>query len=125
MADAVGLSIEATRFTGVLLGRSAVTRQSVPTLYGHRSPEVGVPSENPTINERGLVITDFVERVATRSPWSQPTGPSTAAKCWFPTRCALLFTLTVETHRPRLIPPVPPIPTIPGLPPLVPRQGGQ
>jgi hypothetical protein len=47
----------------VLLGGPAVTRQSVLTLYGHRSPEVGVPSENGHINERGLVITDFVDRV--------------------------------------------------------------
>src|ERR1700741_4841652 len=62
MAQAVGLSVGATRFTGVLLGRPALTRQSVLTLYGHRAPEVGVPSENPNINERGLVITGFVDR---------------------------------------------------------------
>lgn len=63
MAQAVGLSVGATRFTGVLLGRPALTRQSVLTLYGHRAPEVGVPSENPNVNERGLVITGFVDRV--------------------------------------------------------------
>src|SRR6185369_13320333 len=26
-------------------------------------PEVGVPSENPNLDERGLIITDFVDRV--------------------------------------------------------------
>src|SRR5271166_3946274 len=62
MAEAVGLSIGATRFAGVRLGRPPVTRQSVLTLYRHRAPELGVPSENPNINEGGLVITDFVER---------------------------------------------------------------
>jgi hypothetical protein len=35
----------------------------VLTLYPHRPPEVGVPSENPNLNERGLIITDFVDRV--------------------------------------------------------------
>lgn len=63
MAEAVGLSIGATKFTGVVTGRSAVTRQSVLTLYRHRAAELGLPSENPNINERGLVVTDFVERV--------------------------------------------------------------
>jgi hypothetical protein len=35
----------------------------VVTLYPHRPPEVGVPSENPNLTERGLIITDFVDRV--------------------------------------------------------------
>ncbi len=64
MAQPTGLSIGATRFAGVQLGRAAVTRQSVLTLYGHRSPEVGVPGENPNVGtEPGLVVTGFVERV--------------------------------------------------------------
>ncbi len=33
------------------------------TLYQHRPPEVGVPSENPRLDEPGVVITDFVDRV--------------------------------------------------------------
>jgi actin-like ATPase involved in cell morphogenesis len=32
-------------------------------LYRQRPPEVGVPSENPMLNEPGLVVTDFVDRV--------------------------------------------------------------
>ena len=46
-----------------MVGRTAVTRSPVLTLYPHRPPEVGVPSENPNLNERGLIITDFVDRV--------------------------------------------------------------
>src|ERR1700743_2963785 len=33
------------------------------TLCGQPPPEVGVPSENPMLNEPGLVISDFVDRV--------------------------------------------------------------
>ncbi|MDT5071949.1 MAG: hypothetical protein QOH82_1269 [Mycobacterium sp.] len=45
------------------VGRSAATRSPVLTLYPHRAAEVGVPSENPNLAERGLIITDFVDRV--------------------------------------------------------------
>jgi actin-like ATPase involved in cell morphogenesis len=63
MADGVGLSVGATNLTAVVVGRTAVTRSPVVTLYPHRPPEVGVPSENPNLTERGLIITDFVDRV--------------------------------------------------------------
>lgn len=63
MADGLGLSVGATNLAAVVVGRTAVTRSPVVTLYPHRPPEVGVPSENPNLNERGLVITDFTERV--------------------------------------------------------------
>ncbi|MBV8928784.1 MAG: Hsp70 family protein, partial [Mycobacteriaceae bacterium] len=63
MAEALGLSVGATNMSGVVLRRSAVTRQSVITLYRHRPPEIGVPSENPGLTEPGLVITGFVDRV--------------------------------------------------------------
>src|ERR1700678_1134559 len=66
MADgqgsALGLSIGATNLAAVTADR-AVTRKPVLTLYGQRPPEVGVPSENPKLDEPGLVITDFVNRV--------------------------------------------------------------
>jgi actin-like ATPase involved in cell morphogenesis len=66
MADggrsALGLSIGATNLAAVTADR-AVTRRTVLTLYRQRSPEVGVPSENPKLNEPGLVITGFVDRV--------------------------------------------------------------
>jgi actin-like ATPase involved in cell morphogenesis len=65
MADGVGLSVGATNLTAVVVGRAAVTRSAVVTLFPNRPPEVGVPSENPQLNsnERGLIFTDFVDRV--------------------------------------------------------------
>jgi hypothetical protein len=63
MSDGVGLSVGATNLVAVVVGRAAVTRSPVVTLYPHRPPEVGVPSENPNLVERGLIITDFVDRV--------------------------------------------------------------
>ena len=66
MADggpsALGLSIGATNLAAVTADR-AVTRRPLLTLYRQRPPEVGVPSENPKLNEPGLVITGFVDRV--------------------------------------------------------------
>ncbi|EUA65771.1 proline rich domain protein [Mycobacterium xenopi 4042] len=58
----MGLSIGATNLAAVTAER-AVTRKPVLTLYQGRSPEVGVPAENPNLTEPGLVITDFVDRV--------------------------------------------------------------
>lgn len=63
MADGLGLSVGATNLTAVVVDRTALRRSPVLTLYPHRPPEVGVPGENPNLTERGLVITDFVERV--------------------------------------------------------------
>ncbi|BBX62064.1 hypothetical protein MSAS_12380 [Mycobacterium saskatchewanense] len=66
MADgatpALGLSIGATNLA-VVTAENAVLRKPVLTLYRERPPEVGVPSENPRLDEPGLVITDFVDRV--------------------------------------------------------------
>ncbi|OBA78134.1 hypothetical protein A9W99_04020 [Mycobacterium sp. 1164966.3] len=59
---ALGLSIGATNLAAVTLDH-AVTRRPVLTLYRQRPPEVGVPSENPRLDESGLVISDFVDRV--------------------------------------------------------------
>ncbi|WP_193048478.1 Hsp70 family protein [Mycolicibacterium baixiangningiae] len=63
MPDGIGLSLGATTLSAVVVGRAAVRRTPVLTLFAHRPPEVGVPSENPRLDERGLVITDFVDRV--------------------------------------------------------------
>ena len=63
MSDGVGLSVGATNLVAVVVGRAAVTRSPVVTLYPHRPPEVGLPSQNPNLTERGLIITDFVDRV--------------------------------------------------------------
>src|SRR5258705_8560591 len=64
MSDGVGLSVGASNLAAVIVRRTAVTRSPVVTLYPHRPPEVGVPSENPHLTERGLIITDFVDRVS-------------------------------------------------------------
>ncbi|MBJ7340673.1 Hsp70 family protein [Mycolicibacterium sp.] len=63
MADGIGLSVGATALRAVAVGRSAVTRSPVLTRFPHRPAEVGLPSENPNLTERGLIITDFVDRV--------------------------------------------------------------
>ncbi len=66
MADgersALGLSIGATNLAAVTADR-AVTRKPVLTLFRQRPAEVGIPSENPKLNEPGLVISDFVDQV--------------------------------------------------------------
>ncbi|UXA05052.1 Hsp70 family protein [Mycobacterium sp. SMC-2] len=67
MADgagtALGLSIGATNLAAVAAGR-AITRKPVLTLYPERAPEVGIPAENPRLNQPGLVMTGFVNRVS-------------------------------------------------------------
>jgi len=59
---ALGLSIGSTNLAAVTADH-AVTRKPVLTLFRQRPPEVGVPSENPRLDEPGLVVTDFVDRV--------------------------------------------------------------
>jgi molecular chaperone DnaK (HSP70) len=56
------LSIGATNLAAVTAD-VALMRKPVLTLYRQRPPEVGVPSENPRLDEPGLVITNFVDRV--------------------------------------------------------------
>ena len=94
MADGVGLSVGATNLTAVALGRTAVTRSAVVTIFPNRPPEVGLPSENPRLNpdERGLIITDFIDRVGDPVDIVAPDGTRTAARCCSPTRCARCFT---------------------------------
>ncbi|KAB7755343.1 hypothetical protein MPHL21000_13225 [Mycolicibacterium phlei DSM 43239 = CCUG 21000] len=57
------MSVGATTLAAVVVGRAAVTRSPVLTRFPHRPPEVGVPSENRNLNEPGLILTDFVDRV--------------------------------------------------------------
>ena len=51
MASGVGLSVGATNLAAVVVGSTVMTRTPVLTLFGHRSPEVGIPSENPNLDE--------------------------------------------------------------------------
>lgn len=59
---ALGLSIGATNLAAVT-GDHAVTRKPVLTLYRERPPEVGLPAENPRLDQPGLVMTGFVNRI--------------------------------------------------------------
>lgn len=43
MPDGIGLSIGATAMAAVVVGRAAVRRTPVLTVFGHRPPEIGVP----------------------------------------------------------------------------------
>ena len=76
---ALGLSIGSTYLAAVTADH-AITRKPVLTLFRQRPPEVGVPSENPRLDEPGLVITDFVDRVGTRSESWRPTARCIAAR---------------------------------------------
>lgn len=67
LGPALGMSIGATNLAAVTSDR-AVTRKPVLTLFEHRPPEVGVPSENPLLDGYGLAITDFVDRIADPAP---------------------------------------------------------
>lgn len=58
----LGLSIGATNLAAVT-AEFAITRRPVLTLFRQRPPEVGVPSENPRLDEPGLVMGGFVDRV--------------------------------------------------------------
>lgn len=61
--SALGLGVGTTNLVAMRDGRPAATRKAVVTLYPNRSPEVGVPGENPNLQQPGLVLTSFVERV--------------------------------------------------------------
>jgi hypothetical protein len=68
MSDSLGLSIGMTNLVAARIGRAPVMRRSVLTLLSDRTPEVGVPSENPNLNQPGLVLSGFVERVGDPVP---------------------------------------------------------
>lgn len=55
-------------------------RSAVLTRYPNRASEVGVPSENPNLAERGLILTDFVDRVGDPVPMIAPDGSSHRAE---------------------------------------------
>src|SRR3954447_27050050 len=68
MNDSLGLSIGMTNLVAARIGRPPVMRRSVLTLFNDRAPEVGVPGENPNLNQPGLVLSGFVERVGDPVP---------------------------------------------------------
>ncbi|MGV0624876.1 Hsp70 family protein [Mycolicibacter minnesotensis] len=64
---AMGLSVGATTLAAVTADR-AITRRPVLTLFRDRPSQIGVPSENSELHDRGLVVTDFVDRVGGGTP---------------------------------------------------------
>ena len=68
MSDSLGLSIGMTNLVAARIGRAPVMRRSVLTLFNDRAPEVGVPGENLNLNQPGLVLSGFVERVGDPVP---------------------------------------------------------
>src|ERR1700756_2422661 len=74
MTNSLGLSIGITNLVAARVGAPPVSRRAVLTLYPHRAPEVGVPSENPNLTEPGVVLSGFVERVGDPVPLVAPDG---------------------------------------------------
>jgi actin-like ATPase involved in cell morphogenesis len=68
MTESLGLSIGVANLVAARVGSAAVSRKSVLTIFDNRSGEVGLPAENPNLNEPGLVMRGFVERVGDGSP---------------------------------------------------------
>ena len=68
MAESVGLAIGTRNLVAAPAAGMPVVRRAVLTLFGHRPAEVGLPSENPALTERGLVLTGFVDRVGDPVP---------------------------------------------------------
>jgi hypothetical protein len=74
MSDPLGLSIGVANLRAARVGGAPMTRRAVLTLFGHRPPEVGVPEENPNLNEPGLVLRGFIERIGDPAPFVAPDG---------------------------------------------------
>ena len=63
MYDPLGLSIGTTNLVAARNGTPPVTRRAVLTLYPHCAPKIGVPEENPSLTEPGMLMSGFVERI--------------------------------------------------------------
>lgn len=93
MADGIGLSIGATELAAVAVGRAAVRRSAILTLSDHHPPQVGDPGERA--EERGLVLTGFVDRVGDPVPLVAADGSTHQGGALTADALrALLYTLT-------------------------------
>ncbi|MCV7416884.1 Hsp70 family protein [Mycolicibacterium litorale] len=68
MTEPLGLSIGMTNLVAARVGRPPVIRRAILTLFSDRAPEVGVPAENPNLDQPGLVLSGFVDRVGDPVP---------------------------------------------------------
>ena len=74
MTQSLGLSVGSANLVATTAGGPPTVRRAVLTLFPHRAPEVGVPADNPRLDERGLVLTGFVERVGDPVPMVAADG---------------------------------------------------
>ena len=63
MYDPLGLSIGTTNLVAARNGSTPVTRRSVLTLYPHCAPKAGVLDGDPPLDQPGMLIKGFVERI--------------------------------------------------------------
>jgi molecular chaperone DnaK (HSP70) len=68
MIHSLGLAVGTTNIVAAAAEARPIVRRAVLTLFAHRPPEVGVPSENPSLTEQGVVLTGFAERVGDPVP---------------------------------------------------------
>ncbi|MGA7051207.1 MAG: Hsp70 family protein, partial [Mycobacterium sp.] len=68
MSESLGLSLGVANLVAARVGSAPLARRSVLTMYDQRPSEVGLPEETPNLNEPGLVVRGFVERVGDRAP---------------------------------------------------------
>ncbi|SPM29291.1 Hsp70 family protein [Mycobacterium terramassiliense] len=77
MYDPVGLSIGTTNLVAACNGSPPLSRRAVLTLYPHCAPKVGLPphnTETPPLNEPGVLMRGFVERIGDSVALVSPDG---------------------------------------------------
>jgi hypothetical protein len=74
MYDPVGLSIGTTNLVAARNGSPPVACRAVLTLYPHCAPKIGLPKENPTLSEPGVLMRGFVERIGDSVALVSPDG---------------------------------------------------
>ncbi|MGA7468335.1 Hsp70 family protein [Mycobacterium sp.] len=74
MYDPLGLSIGTTNLAAVRSGNPPVSRRAVLTVFPDRAPELGVPVENPDVEDTGTLVAGFVERVGGSSTLKSADG---------------------------------------------------
>jgi Hsp70 protein len=80
VSDSLGLSIGMTNLVAARVGRAPVMRRAVLTLLSGRAPEVGIPGENTALNQPGVTLTGFVERVGDPVPLIAEDGSAHSAE---------------------------------------------
>ncbi|HZA09256.1 MAG TPA: molecular chaperone, partial [Mycobacterium sp.] len=99
MSDPLGLSIGTTNLVAARVGHPPVTRRAELTLFSHRAPEVGLPSENPDLTEPGTVLSGFVERIGDPVPLVAEDG-STHRADWLVVEALDAMVYTVNGQAP-------------------------